>query len=198
MALRRPDPNFENYRVETLTGCVAGLFLGIDNTCKIENHVLDGHNRTLFVHRKGATRSFGPCHPDLPPGLRDIGQPVLIGGTMGTESYVLVGTEEGERLAFSSACHGAGRSMSRTQATKHWRGRQLVDDLRERGVLIRTRSYRGVAEEAPGAYKDVKRRCRSGRVRTPRASRGPPRSNRLRKGLTFLTSSISRAAQVAK
>jgi tRNA-splicing ligase RtcB (3'-phosphate/5'-hydroxy nucleic acid ligase) len=125
------------------------------NTCKIENHVVDGISRTLFVHRKGATRSFGPGHPDLPPALRDIGQPVLIGGTMGTESYVLVGTEEGEALAFSSACHGAGRSMSRTQATKHWRGRQLVDELREHGVLIRTRSYRGVAEEAPGAYKDV-------------------------------------------
>jgi tRNA-splicing ligase RtcB len=125
------------------------------NTCKIENHVVDGQSRMLFVHRKGATRSFGPGHPDLPPALRDIGQPVLIGGTMGTESYVLVGTEEGEKLAFSSACHGAGRSMSRTQATKHWRGRQLADELRERGVLIRTRSYRGVAEEAPGAYKDV-------------------------------------------
>jgi len=125
------------------------------NTCKIENHVVDGHSRTLFVHRKGATRSFGPGSPDLPPALRHIGQPVLIGGTMGTESYVLVGTEAGEKLAFSSACHGAGRSMSRTQATKHWRGRQLVDELRERGVLIRTRSYRGVAEEAPGAYKDV-------------------------------------------
>ena len=74
---------------------------------------------------------------------------------MGTASYVLVGTNEGERLAFSSACHGAGRAMSRTQATKQWRGRQLVDELREHGVLIRTRSYRGVAEEAPGAYKDV-------------------------------------------
>lgn len=125
------------------------------NTCKIENHVVDGIGRTLFVHRKGATRSLGPGHRDLPPALRDVGQPVLIGGTMGTESYVLVGTEQSEELACSSACHGAGRSMSRTQATKHWRGRQLVDELRERGVLIRTRSYRGVAEEAPGAYKDV-------------------------------------------
>jgi tRNA-splicing ligase RtcB len=125
------------------------------NTCKIENHVVNGKTRKLFVHRKGATRSFGPGHPDLPPGLREVGQPVLIGGTMGTESYVLVGTAEGEQLAFSSACHGAGRAMSRTQATKHWRGRELVDELRERGVLIRTRSFRGVAEEAPGAYKDV-------------------------------------------
>jgi tRNA-splicing ligase RtcB (3'-phosphate/5'-hydroxy nucleic acid ligase) len=125
------------------------------NTCKIENHCVGGRSRTLFVHRKGATRSFGPGHPDLPAALRDVGQPVLIGGTMGTESYVLVGTEESEKLAFSSACHGAGRSMSRTQATKYWRGRQLIDELREHGVLIRTRSYRGVAEEAPGAYKDV-------------------------------------------
>jgi len=125
------------------------------NTCKIEQHSVDGASRELFVHRKGATRAFGPGHPDLPPGLRDAGQPVLIGGTMGTESYVLVGTGESERLAFSSACHGAGRAMSRTQATKLWHGRQLVDELRAKGVLIRTRSFRGVAEEAPGAYKDV-------------------------------------------
>lgn len=125
------------------------------NTCKIEQHSVDGASRELFVHRKGATRAFGPGHPDLPPALRDAGQPVLIGGTMGTESYVLVGTGQSERLAFSSACHGAGRAMSRTQATKRWQGRQLIDELRGKGVLIRTRSYRGVAEEAPGAYKDV-------------------------------------------
>jgi len=125
------------------------------NTCKIERHVIDGRSRELFVHRKGATRSFGPGHPELPLSLRAVGQPVLIGGTMGTESYTLVGTGESEQLAFSSACHGAGRSMSRTQATKLWQGRKLIDELGERGVLIRTRSYRGVAEEAPGAYKDV-------------------------------------------
>jgi len=125
------------------------------NTCKIEEHVVDGARRVLFVHRKGATRAFGPGHPELTPSLTEIGQPVLIGGTMGTESYILVGTTEGEKLAFSSACHGAGRAMSRTQAMKHWRGRQVIDDLREQGVLIRSRSLRGVAEEAPGAYKDV-------------------------------------------
>ncbi len=125
------------------------------NTCKIERHPVDGEARELFVHRKGATRSFGPGHPDLPPSLQRAGQPVLIGGTMGTESYILAGTGESEGLAFSSACHGAGRSMSRTQATRHWRGRQVVEELREQGVLVRTRSYRGVAEEAPGAYKDV-------------------------------------------
>ena len=125
------------------------------NTCKIERHVVDGVNRELFVHRKGATRSWGPGHPELTSSLREIGQPVLIGGTMGTESYILVGTGESESLAFSSACHGAGRSMSRTQATKRWQGRRLIEELGERGVLIRTRSFRGVAEEAPGAYKDV-------------------------------------------
>jgi len=80
---------------------------------------------------------------------------VLIGGTVRTESYILVGTGECEDLAFSSACHHAGRSMSRTHATKHWQGRKLIDELCEKGVLIRTRSFRGVAEEAPGAYKDV-------------------------------------------
>ena len=125
------------------------------NTCKIERHLVDGHRRELFVHRKGATRSFGPGHAELPAALRSVGQPVLIGGTMGTESYILIGTDQSEDRSFSSACHGAGRSMSRTQATKLWQGRKLVDDLREKGVLIRTRSYRGVAEEAPGAYKDV-------------------------------------------
>jgi tRNA-splicing ligase RtcB len=125
------------------------------NTCKVEEHVIDGRLRRLFVHRKGATRAFGPSHPDLPAPLRDIGQPVLIGGTMGTASYILVGTQESESLAFSSSCHGAGRQMSRHQATRTWRGRQLVDELAERGILIRSPSMRGVAEEAPGAYKDV-------------------------------------------
>jgi tRNA-splicing ligase RtcB len=125
------------------------------NTCKVERHVVDGESRELFVHRKGATRSFGPGHPELPPSLRRAGQPVLIGGTMGTESYILIGTSRSEELAFSSACHGAGRSMSRTQATKLWQGRKLIDELAAKGVLIRTRSYRGIAEEAPGAYKNV-------------------------------------------
>jgi tRNA-splicing ligase RtcB len=125
------------------------------NTCKVEEHVVDGVPRRLFVHRKGATRAFGPGHPDLPVSLRAVGQPVLIGGTMGTASYILVGTAEGEGLAFSSACHGAGRSMSRHQALKQWRGRDVIEHLASRGILIRSPSYRGVAEEAPGAYKDV-------------------------------------------
>lgn len=125
------------------------------NTCKVEEHLLDGQQRNLYVHRKGATRAFGPGHPDLPKHLRPVGQPVLIGGTMGTSSYILVGVKESEALAFSSACHGAGRAMSRHQALKHWRGRALIDELADRGIYIRSPSYRGVAEEAPGAYKNV-------------------------------------------
>jgi len=125
------------------------------NTCKVEEHLIDGEPRQLYIHRKGATRAFGPGHQELPAALRDVGQPVLIGGTMGTASYILAGTEESEDKAFSSACHGAGRSMSRRQAFKKYRGRQLVDDLAGHGIYIRTPSLRGVSEEAPGAYKDV-------------------------------------------
>jgi tRNA-splicing ligase RtcB len=125
------------------------------NTCKVEEHAVDGEKRRLFVHRKGATRAFGPGHPDLPEALKPAGQPVLIGGTMGTASYVLAGTNAGEDLSFSSSCHGAGRAMSRRQALKQWKGRELVDYLASRGIIIRSPSLRGVAEEAPGAYKDV-------------------------------------------
>lgn len=125
------------------------------NTCKVEEHRLNGHTKRLFVHRKGATRAFGPGHPDIPPELKSVGQPVLIGGTMGTASYLLVGTAESMALAYGSACHGAGRSMSRHQATRQWKGKQVIQDLAHQGVLIRSSSMRGVAEEAPGAYKDV-------------------------------------------
>jgi tRNA-splicing ligase RtcB len=131
------------------------LFDVSHNTCKAEQHVVDGERRLLYVHRKGATRAFGPGHPALPARYRDVGQPVVIGGSMGTGSYILAGTAESERRAYSSASHGAGRAMSRHQALKQWRGRQLVDELAAKGILIRTRSMRGVAEEAPGAYKDV-------------------------------------------
>ncbi|HKZ97431.1 MAG TPA: RtcB family protein [Hyphomicrobiaceae bacterium] len=132
------------------------LFDVSHNTCKVEMHAVDGEERKLYIHRKGATRAFGPGHATLPEALRAVGQPVLIGGSMGTESYVLVGTGEGEARAFSSACHGAGRQMSRHQALKTWYGRQVVDELRARGVIIKSPSMRGVAEEAPGAYKNVR------------------------------------------
>ncbi|HEX7081792.1 MAG TPA: RtcB family protein [Gammaproteobacteria bacterium] len=125
------------------------------NTCKIEEHAVNGTRKRLFVHRKGATRAFGPGHPDVPEALRAVGQPVLIGGSMGTGSYVLAGAPGNEALSFSSSCHGAGRAMSRHQAKRTWRGRAVVDELARRGIVVRSRSLTGVAEEAPHAYKDV-------------------------------------------
>jgi tRNA-splicing ligase RtcB len=131
------------------------LFDVSHNTCKVEPHLVNGKRRDLFVHRKGATRAFGPGHESLPEALRAVGQPVLIGGSMGTGSYILVGEAGNERKAFSSACHGAGRALSRHAALRQWSGRKIVDDLAEQGILIRSPSTRGVAEEAPGAYKNV-------------------------------------------
>jgi tRNA-splicing ligase RtcB len=125
------------------------------NTCKLEIHVVDGRTRDLYVHRKGATRAFGPGHPDLPEDLRAAGQPVLIGGTMGTASYILAGTEAGMQRAFGSACHGTGRALSRRAATKRWHGRAVQAELAEQGIVVRSPSARGLAEEAPAAYKDV-------------------------------------------
>lgn len=125
------------------------------NTCKVEKHEVAGKQRELYVHRKGATRAFGPGHAELPEALRPIGQPVLIGGSMGTGSHILVGTQTSEKKAFSSACHGAGRALSRHAALKLWSGRALIEELATEGILIRSPSMRGVAEEAPGAYKDV-------------------------------------------
>jgi tRNA-splicing ligase RtcB len=125
------------------------------NTCKVEEHRDQNGSQRVFVHRKGATRACGPGHPDLPPEFRDTGQPVLVGGTMGTASYVLAGGPEGAGLSWNSACHGAGRAMSRSGAKKRWRGREVVDHLAKRGILIRSSSMAGIAEEAPGAYKDV-------------------------------------------
>jgi tRNA-splicing ligase RtcB len=127
------------------------------NTCKEEVHEVDGRKRRLFVHRKGATRAFGPGHPELPLELRDVGQPVLIGGTMGTGSYVLVGTAQAEERSFSSSAHGAGRRLSRTRAKQTWEGKRLLRDLLAQGVIVRAHTARGAAEEAPGAYKDVDR-----------------------------------------
>jgi tRNA-splicing ligase RtcB len=125
------------------------------NTCKEETHDVEGEARRLFVHRKGATRAFPPGHGDLPDSLRAAGQPVLIGGTMGTASYVLAGEAGNDSRSFSSACHGAGRAMSRNAARKRWRGGQVVRELEQRGIFIRSPSMRGIAEEAPDAYKDV-------------------------------------------
>lgn len=131
------------------------LFDVSHNICKEEEHVVDGRRRALFIHRKGATRAFGPGARALPEPLQGVGQPVLVGGSMGTASYVLAGTETSEHRALSSSCHGAGRAMSRNRARKRWQGRQLIRQLAERGTLVRSPSMRGIAEEAPGAYKDV-------------------------------------------
>ncbi len=109
----------------------------------------------LGAMRAAINCAFGPGHPALAPVFASVGQPVLIGGTMGTASYVLAGTADGLTRAFGSSCHGAGRSMSRHQAAREWRGRQLIDELAHRGILVRSPSPRGVAEEAPGAYKEV-------------------------------------------
>lgn len=121
------------------------------NTVKIEKH----GGKKLYVHRKGATRAFGPGREELPKIYQNVGQPIIIGGTMGTASYILSGTKEGEEKAFASVCHGAGRTMSRTKAKKTWRGTDLVKELEEKGIVVRGHSFAGLAEEAPGAYKDV-------------------------------------------
>jgi tRNA-splicing ligase RtcB len=125
------------------------------NLAKIEEHEVDGRPRRLCVHRKGATRAFGPGQPQLPAAYREIGQPVTIPGSMGTASFVLVGTAESKQRAFSSTCHGAGRVMSRTKAKKVMAGRDLVSQLEAKGITVAASAMGLLAEEAPYAYKDV-------------------------------------------
>jgi len=127
------------------------------NMARIETHRIDGHPRKLCVHRKGATRAFGPGAPDLPPIYRDIGQPVLVPGSMGTCSWVLRGTEAAMEQTFGSTCHGAGRRLSRRQARKRFKGVKLRQELERSGIHVRAGSMAGLAEEAPQAYKDVDR-----------------------------------------
>jgi len=124
------------------------------NIAKIENHKINGENKELVVHRKGATRAFPPNHLEIPKKYREIGQPVLIPGSMGTASYVLIGQESGKD-AWYSTCHGAGRKMSRHAAIKRTRGEEVIKELKEKKILIKCRSMRGIAEEAPLAYKDI-------------------------------------------
>ncbi|MBL7481177.1 RtcB family protein [Legionella bononiensis] len=141
---------------DVLPGIKVNLIYDVShNTCKEEYHEINGQSQRVFVHRKGATRALGPGHPKLPDVFSHVGQPVIIGGSMGTASYVLTGTKTSEHKSFSSACHGAGRAMSRHQAMKQWSGSELVKTLAEQGIYIRSGSFRGVAEEAPGAYKNV-------------------------------------------
>lgn len=125
------------------------------NTCHKEEFRIKGKKRTLYVHRKGATRALGPGHPELPPEFKKLGQPVIIGGSMGTASYILAGTNESADISFSSCCHGAGRTMSRARARKSFKGNKIQNELGRQGIIIRSGCIRGVAEEAPLAYKDV-------------------------------------------
>ncbi|MCF8029478.1 MAG: RtcB family protein [Desulfohalobiaceae bacterium] len=125
------------------------------NTCKIEDHEVDGQSTRLYVHRKGATRAFGPESADIPEAYRGTGQPVIIGGSMGTSSYILAGNSAEQNMAWGSACHGAGRAMSRRKATKTWTAKEVIGDMSRQGILIKAASKKGAAEEAPMAYKDV-------------------------------------------
>ena len=127
------------------------------NTAKREEHIIDGRRVRTVVHRKGAARAFGPGREDLPDDYRGVGQPVLLVGTMGTASYLLVGTERGEEISFASTAHGAGRVMSRTGARKRFTARGIVSALKRRGIVVRAASGRVIEEESPESYKDIHR-----------------------------------------
>jgi tRNA-splicing ligase RtcB len=125
------------------------------NIAKWEEHIVDGEKRRLCVHRKGATRAFGPGHPDVPEHYRDVGQPVMVPGDMGRYSFVLAGTEKAMTESFGSSCHGAGRRLSRRAAKKAAKGRPIFRELQDKGIYVRSDSHRTVAEEISEAYKDV-------------------------------------------
>ena len=125
------------------------------NIAKIERHTVDGREKELCVHRKGATRAFPPGHPEVPQQYRQVGQPVIIPGDMGRASWLMVGQPASMQRAFGSTCHGAGRVMSRTAAIQHAQGRRIDRELAEQGIIARCRSWKGLAEEQPAAYKDV-------------------------------------------
>jgi tRNA-splicing ligase RtcB len=127
------------------------------NIGKVEHYTMNGKRTKLVIHRKGATRAFGPSSKELPKVYQGVGQPVLVPGSMGTTSYILVGTDKALDLTFGSTCHGAGRVMSRSQAKKRIWGEDLQRELREQGIAIKAGSMAGLAEEAPAAYKDVER-----------------------------------------
>ena len=125
------------------------------NTAKVEKHKVDGKTRDVLVHRKGATRAFGPNREEVTKLYRDVGQPIIIGGSMETGSYLLVGTDKAMDETFGSTCHGSGRTMSRTKAKHMFRGDQLLRDMEKRGIYVKSVSLGGVAEEAGPAYKDI-------------------------------------------
>lgn len=146
------------------------------NIAKIEEHVVNGEEMTLCVHRKGATRAFAPGHPEIPALYRQVGQPVLIPGDMGTASFVCKGTQKAMEETFGSTCHGAGRVMSRSQALKRAKGRAIERELAERGIVVRAQGRKTLGEEMPEAYKDVEAvvRVMDGAGISPRVARLRP------------------------
>jgi len=148
--------------VRSVFGKILGSSDGMDqifdvchNVAKFERHTIDGKVKEVCIHRKGATRSFGPGRKEIPEIYRTVGQPVLIPGSMGTSSYILVGTDKAETLSFGSTAHGAGRVMSRHEAKRRFRGEKIKQELEEKGIELRSTSWQGVAEEASQAYKNV-------------------------------------------
>lgn len=125
------------------------------NIAKFEKYRVNGKEKMLCIHRKGATRAFGPGHPELPKDYQSVGQPVIIPGDMGRNSYVLVGTAQAAEETFGTTCHGAGRAMSRSQAVREARGRSIERELEAKGIIAIARGRKGLDEEQPAAYKDV-------------------------------------------
>ncbi|MFQ6106283.1 MAG: RtcB family protein [Thermoplasmata archaeon] len=125
------------------------------NIAKFEEHEVNGNRKKICIHRKGATRAFGPGKQEVPPDYRDIGQPVLIPGDMGTHSFLLLGTDKAMKETFGSTCHGAGRVMSRRQATRMFRANQVKNQLQKKGIYVHAASMKGIVEEAPDVYKDI-------------------------------------------
>ncbi|MHA1211640.1 MAG: RtcB family protein, partial [Candidatus Heimdallarchaeota archaeon] len=125
------------------------------NIAKVEEHTIDGKKRKVVTHRKGATRAFPPNHPAIPKAYKSLGQPVLLPGSMGTSSYVLIGQPNGMKISFGSTAHGAGRVMSRSKALKNFWGTTVRDELKAQGITVKSASPKIIAEEAPGVYKDI-------------------------------------------
>ena len=125
------------------------------NIAKVEEHVIDGKKQKICIHRKGATRSFGPGRKEIPEVYRKYGQPILIPGSMGTYSYILIGTEKDEQVSFASTAHGGGRVMSRHSALREFKGEQIKKDLEKQNIEIKAGGWKSIAEEAPGVYKDI-------------------------------------------
>ena len=125
------------------------------NIAKIEEHEIDGEKKKVYLHRKGATRSLPAGHPNTPDVYKEVGQPVIIPGSMGTSSYLLVGTQKALEETFGSTAHGAGRVMSRTKAIRSFRGEQIKKELEEHHIYVKAASWKGICEEAPQVYKDI-------------------------------------------